>query len=69
MTHEYSKALELSYLAWLAYSTELAEIHEKLNASESPNLQAYQILELLRDWTEHYQQFEIQKGSKAYRQK
>ncbi len=54
MTHEYSKALELSYLAWLAYSTELAEIHEKLNASESPNLQAYQILELLRDGTEHY---------------
>ena len=54
MTHEYSKALELSYLAWLAYSTELAEIHEKLNASESPNLQAYQILELLREGTEHY---------------
>ena len=54
MTHEYSKALELSYLAWLAYSTELAEIHEKLNASESPNLQAYQILELLKEGTEHY---------------
>lgn len=54
MTHEYSKALEMSYLAWLAYSTELAEIHEKLNASESPNLQAYQILELLKEGTEHY---------------
>ena len=54
MAHEYSKALELSYIAWLAYSTELAEIHEKLNASESPNLQAYQILELLRERTEHY---------------
>jgi len=54
MTHEYSKALELSYLAWLAYSSELAEMHEKLNASESPNLQAYQILELLREGTEHY---------------
>ena len=54
MTHEYSKALEMSYLAWLAYSTELAEIHEKLNVSESPNLQAYQILELLREGTEHY---------------
>jgi uncharacterized protein (DUF697 family) len=54
MTHEYSKALEMSYLAWLAYSTELAEIHEKLNTSESPNLQAYQILELLREGTEHY---------------
>ncbi len=54
MTHEYSKALEMSYLAWLAYSTELAEIHEKLNVSASPNLQAYQILELLREGTEHY---------------
>jgi uncharacterized protein (DUF697 family) len=54
MAHKYSKALEMSYLAWLAYSTELAEIHEKLNASESPSLQAYQILELLREGTEHY---------------
>jgi uncharacterized protein (DUF697 family) len=54
MTHEYSKALELSYLAWLAYNTELAEIYEKLNASELPNLQSYQILELLREGTEHY---------------
>jgi hypothetical protein len=54
MTHEYSKALELSCLAWLSYSTELAEIYEKLNASELPNLQAYQILELLREGAEHY---------------
>lgn len=54
MTHEYSKALDLSYLSWLAYSTEIPEIREKLSASESPNLQAYQVLELLREGTEHY---------------
>jgi uncharacterized protein (DUF697 family) len=54
MTNEYSKALELSYLAWLAYTTELVEIHEKLQASELQSLQAYQIVELLKEGSERY---------------
>jgi triacylglycerol lipase len=49
-----TRGLEMSYLAWLAYTTELPEISRKIQISNLEGLQNYQVVDILKDASEHF---------------